>query len=517
MNIFKSRSETGSQRRAGVIISYIQTALSVIIALSYMPVMLGILGKKEYGLYQTVSSVIATLSILDLGFTGSYTHFYFRQKKEGGADAVSRLNGLFMTVYAVIGATAFICGTYLLRHLDVIFGSGLTEAEYKKAAIMMLLLSFNLLTTFVSGVFSAYIRTQERFVFSESLALIRTVASPFVQLPLITLGFGSVGMTLARFAVNLICDLAIVIYAVVKLRFRAVFSGSERGLFGKVFAFSSLIALNMIVDQINTNIDNVILARICGTAEVAVNAVGVMICSYYTLFSTSISKVYTPKIHRLVTESTRDSLEQRKSLTDFFTSIGRIQFMILALVASGFVIFGRCFISLWAGDGYSDAYAVCVLRMLPATIPLIQNVGIEIQRAEKRHYYRAFVYTGMALANIIMTLLLAHRFGSVGAAFATGIATLFANGVIMNFIYHKKINIDVLAFWKNILSLLRGMAVPFLIGAITVYFINIRSWAALILGIAVYTLIYCIFVWKFSANDDERNGIIALLKRRKAE
>ncbi len=510
MNIFKIRSE----KSLGVIISYIQTALSIVIALAYVPVMLGILGKREYGLYQTVCSVIATLSVLDLGFTGSYTHFYFSQKKSGGDAAVARLNGLFITVYAVIGATAFICGTYLLRHLDVIFGSGLTYAEYKKAGIMMLLLSFNLLTTFASGVFSAYIRTKEHFVFSEALALIRTVASPFVQLPLITLGFGSVGMTVARFAVNFVCDIVIVFYAIYKLRFRAVFSGSERGLFGKVFAFSSLIALNVIVDQINSNIDNVILARICGTTEVAVNALGVMISSYYTLFSTSISKVHTPEVHRLVRETEDSPAVQRRRLTDFFTSIGRIQFMILALVASGFVIFGRSFIALWAGNGFSDAYAVCVLRILPATVPLIQNVGIEIQRARHRHRYRAFVYSGMALANIAMTLMLAHRYGSVGAAFATGVATLFANGIIMNIIYHKKINIDVLSFWRSIASMLRGMAIPFMLGALVFFFVDFTSWITLTLGIVLYTAVYSVFVWKFSANEDEKHGILALIKRR---
>lgn len=504
-----------SERRAGVIISYVQTALSILIALSYVPVMLGIIGKQEYGLYQTVCSVIATLSILDLGFTGSYTHFYFRQKSEGGDDAVSRLNGLFITVYSVIGATAFICGTYLLRHLEVIFGDGLTELEYEKAATMMLLLSFNLLSTFLSGVFSAYIRTQERFVFSESMLLIRTVASPFVQLPLITLGLGSVGMTAARVAVNLLCDFTIVIYALTKLRFRAVFSGSERGLFGKVFAFSSLIALNMIVDQINTNIDNVILARICGTAEVAVNAVGVMICSYYSLFSTSVSKVYTPEIHRLVSADARDKTAERARLTDFFTSIGRIQFMILALISSGFIIFGRDFIALWAGNGFKDAYAVCLFRMLPATIPLIQNVGIEIQRAQRRHYYRAFVYSGMAIVNVLMTLLLAHRFGSVGAAFATGTATLVANGLIMNYIYHKKINIDVLRFWRSILSLLKGMIVPFALGALAFAFVDFTSWITLGLGIAAYSAVYIFFVWKFSANKDEKARIATMFGKKK--
>ena len=65
-----------NQLKAGSVLSYIQMALSVIIQLVYTPIMIRLLGKNEYGLYQTVASTISMLSILSLGFNSGYIRYY---------------------------------------------------------------------------------------------------------------------------------------------------------------------------------------------------------------------------------------------------------------------------------------------------------------------------------------------------------------------------------------------------------------------------------------------------------
>ena len=61
-----------NQLKAGVILSYISTAVSIVIQLVYMPVMLRLLGQSEYGLYSLVSGVVSYLGLFSLGFL-----FYF--------------------------------------------------------------------------------------------------------------------------------------------------------------------------------------------------------------------------------------------------------------------------------------------------------------------------------------------------------------------------------------------------------------------------------------------------------
>ena len=62
-----------------------------------------------------------------------------------------------------------------------------------------------------------------------------------------------------------------------------------------------------------------------------------------------------------------------------FTRVGRVQFILLSLICSG-LIFGQPFINMWAGNNYSEAYSIALLLIIPVTIPLIQNLGIEIQK-----------------------------------------------------------------------------------------------------------------------------------------
>ena len=114
----------------------------------------------------------------------------------------------------------------------------------------------------------------------------------------------------------------------------------EKGLFSDLFAYTVFIAIELIVDQINWNIDKVLLARYKGTVMVAIYSVGYSLYTYYQTFSSSISGVFTPRIHKIVNSGS--SIEnQRTELTELFTKVGRIQFLMLALIASGVVFFGK--------------------------------------------------------------------------------------------------------------------------------------------------------------------------------
>ena len=69
-----------NQLKAGSILAYAQMALSILLQLAYTPVMIRLLGQSEYGLYNTVASTVAILSILNLGFNSSYIRYYARYK-----------------------------------------------------------------------------------------------------------------------------------------------------------------------------------------------------------------------------------------------------------------------------------------------------------------------------------------------------------------------------------------------------------------------------------------------------
>lgn len=502
-----------NQLKFGSVLTYIQMALKLVVGIAYTPIMLRLLGQSEFGLYNTVSSTISMLSILSLGFNSGYIRYYSGYKAKDDSESINKLNGLFLIVFLIIGVIALICGTYLTQNLRLVFNKGLTDAEYVIARKLMLLLTVNLAISFPMSVFQNIISANEKYIFLKLMAIIKTVLSPLVTLPLLLIGLRSVAMVSVTVAVSVLIDVFYLIYSKKVLNVKFKFGGFEKGLFKNLFSFTFFIALSIIVDQANNNVGKFLLGRFNGTSAVAKYSIGSDLYIYFTLFSTAISGVFTPRIHRMVNQTNQDKAVQRSQLTKTFTSVGRIQFLVLALIATGLYFFGEVFIYHWAGDGYKESYYVAVCLVFSVFVPLIQNLGVEIQRAMDKHKFRSIAYVIMAVVNIILTIYLCQKLGAVGAAIGTALSFIIMNGLVMNIYYHKRCNIDIISFWKEILHLSAGLICPIVFGLIITSIFKFKSVLGMLFGIIIYTIVYIVSMWFFGMNEYEKNLIRTPLKK----
>ena len=81
-------------------------------------------------------------------------------------------------------------------------------------------------------------------------------------------------MVSVTLGVSVLTDTAYLIYSKTALKVRFRFGHFEKGLFKSLFAYTSFIAINLIVDQVNGNLGKFILGRFQGTTVVAIYAVG---------------------------------------------------------------------------------------------------------------------------------------------------------------------------------------------------------------------------------------------------
>ncbi len=497
-----------NQRKTGVILSYLGEIVKILVNLAYTPIMLRLLGQSEYGLYQLVYSVISYLSLLSFGFGSSYLRFYSRYRAEKDEDGVAKLNGMFMTIFCVISLICIFCGAIMIKNIRTIFGTGLTDAEYSTAKVLMGLLIINLAITFPNSVFNCSITAHEKFLFQKLLILLQNLFSPFLTLPLLILGYGSIGMVSVTTFLTFALFLTNAFYCFKKLRIHFCFHGFKIGLLKEMWFFTFFIFLNQIIDQINWSVDKFLLGRLAGTTAVAVYGVGGQINTMYQSFSTSISNVFVPKVNRIVAE-TNDNNE----LTKLFTKVGRIQFMVIVLILSGFLFFGRPFVSIWAGDGYDASYNVALLLIIPVTIPLIQNLGIEIQRAKNMHKARSVIYMMIAIANVFISISLIKIMGPAGAALGTAISLIVGNIFYMNWYYQKRIGLDMIYFWKQILSFIPALIAPCILGVLLMKYANITGLVKLGLYAVVYATVYALSMYFLGMNNDEKALIIGPIKK----
>ena len=494
------------QRKWGIVLSYASQAVHMLSGLIYTPIMLRLLGQSEYGLYQLVYSVVSYLSLLSLGFSSSYMRFYSRAKVSGDKD-VEQLNGMFLSIFLIIAVISLLCGSVMVHNVESIFADGLTESEYDTAKILMSLMVFNLAISFPSSVFSSITTAHEKFIFQKIIELCQSLLNPFLTLPLLIMGWGSVGMVIVATFLTVLRLFVTIYYCIGKLHVHFAFGRFNISLLREMWVFTFFIFINQIIDQINWSVDKFLLGRLMGTTSVAIYGLGATLNTMYMQFSNSISNVFVPKVNRIVATSGDNTV-----LTDLFIKVGRVQFIILALILSGFIFFGQSFMIFWGGPDYSESYQVALWLIIPVTVPLIQNLGIEIQRAKNKHKVRSVVYLLISIVNIGLSIPLIGVFGATGAAIGTAIALLVGNIVFMNWYYYKHIGLNICLFWKNIACFIPSLIFPCFVGILIMLFVPIASFFNLCVWIAIYSVIYCFFVYHWGMNAEERKIVLGPIR-----
>ncbi len=492
-----------NQLKAGVVLSYLYVFMQTVILMFYTPVMLRILGKSEYGLYSLVYSVVSYLSVLNFGFGSAFVKYYSRYKATGNKEKIDSLNGMFLIIFCIIGVISLICGSFLDLNVENIFKNRLTFEEIEKAKILVKIMVFNISIMFPSAAFDAIITANEKYIFQKVVKLVSAVINPFLVLPLLLMGYKSIALVLVTTVINIFTVCVNIWYCKVKLKAKFKFNEFDFSLMKEIGVYSFFIFLNSVIDQVNWNVDKFLLGMYKGTKTVAVYDVAAQINSFFINISTVISSVFIPRVNRIAVEK-----DAREKFTELFIKVGRIQFFIIVLFTSGFVIFGEFFITAWAGEGYEESYYVLIILILSISIPLIQNIGIEILRAINMQVFRSVVYFIIAIGNVVLSINLCQIYGATGAAMGTAFSLLLGNVFIMNVYYYKKVKINIIRFWKSIGSIMPSFVVPFLFGIWIYKFYVINNIVKFMIFVSLYTIVFIISVWKLGLNDFEKNLVI---------
>lgn len=495
-----------NERKRGAILSYLSIILSTVVQLVYTPLLIRMLGQSEYGLYSLVSSVIGYLTVLDLGFGNAIVVFTAKYRANKQYEKEKKLHGMFLVIFCIIGLIAGLLGLLLYFNVPLLFGKTMTDIELHKAKIMMLILSFNLAVTFPFSIYSSIITAYEKFTFQKVMSILNTLLKPVLMIPLLFLGYKSITMTVVITVVNIIVLLSNYFYCKKKLGVNIKFMGFDKKLFKTIFNYSFFIFLGVIVDKVNWSVDQFVLGAVSGTIAVSLYSVASQINTLFVNLSSAISGVLLPKMSKMIAKNVSN-----KEITNEFIKVGRIQYLIIFLMASGFTLFGKEFIMAWAGKDFETSYYIAVILILPLCVPLIQNLGISIMQAKNMHKFRSILLALIAIANIFVSIPLAKAYGGIGSAIGTSLSLIIGNIIILNIYYHKKVGINVIEFWKSIIKMTIPMLIPIVAIVILMHFVTLHGYVNLIVFGGIYTILYCLTCYFLVMDDYEKNIVNKVL------
>lgn len=489
-----------NQLKAGAFLSYVLLGVNTIIGLLYTPYLLRMLGKSEYGLYSLAASVIAYLTVLDLGFGNAIVRYTAKFRAEGKKEEQYEMFGMFFLLYLVISVISFIVAMVLVWNVNAIFDANMTVEEVERMRIILLLMAFNLAFTFPMSLWGSIITAYEDFVFQKLINIARTILNPLVMIILLYWGYKAVALVVVTTIFNILTLSINQIYCKRKLHVKLYFRKIKWGFLKEVSIYSFWIFLNAIMDRIYWSTGQFVLGIYKGTASVAVYAVAIQLKDMFFMFSTAISSVFLPRVTSMVTKGASEN-----EISNLFIKTGRIQYLIMAFILVSFILFGQPFISLWAGPSYLEAYKIALLFFIPTMVPLIQNLGITILMARNQMKFRCVSYVIIAIGSLFLSVPLAKEYGGIGCAIATASALVLGQIIIMNIYYQRVIHLDILRFWREIGKM---SIAPLLVGVLGYWILNqieIYSISKFLLSALIFALIYWIVIWQSGMNAYERN------------
>ena len=497
-----------NERKAGVLLSYLNLGIGSIIPFFYTPIMLRLLGQEAYGLYGLANSAVSYLGLLNFGMGSAIVRYTAKYRAEEKHDEVKGLIGLFLLIYGCMALLVCAVGAVLIGKADVFFAKGLTAQEIPQLRSLMRIMVVSTALSLPISVFTSVISAYERFVFQKTYGVFWTIATPVINLVILYAGHGAVGIAMAGMLTQVIGGVVYCAYCAKKIRLVPSFQRMPTHLLKEIWVFSAFVFLSTLVDMLYWATDKVLIGALIGSAAVAVYNIGGTFTSLLQNMAHAISNVFGTRVNILVTKNV--PLEQ---ISELLIRIGRLQYLVVSLVLSGYIVFGRVFIQFWAGSEYADAYYVALLTMIPLAVPLIQNIAFATILAQNKHKFRSLVYAGIAVFNVISTYLVLPVYGIIGAAVCTAAAFVLGQGVIMNIYYYRVIRLDIPAFWKNIgkMSIVPGAMMIVSILLIR-YVVPIVSLFQMLIGAGIYTIVFACLSWHISMNSYEKTLILGFMK-----
>lgn len=487
-----------SQLKKGAILSYITIFLTNIVGLLLTPFIIKSLGNAEYGLYTLIGAFVGYISILDFGLNTTIVRFVAMYRAVKNKKEEENFLFITMCIYGLISLIIVLVGVVLYFNLETIFSNTLTLDELSKAKQMFLILIFNLAITLPGGSFTAICSGYEHFVFPRTINIIRYIVRSALVLGLLLNGGDSISLVLLDTVMNILVILFNGLYVFKKLKVTFKFYEFKTPLVKEIFSYSIWVFILVLISQLQWKAGQVIIGVITNTNLVAIYAVGIMLGSYYGAFSSAITGVFLPRATKMIVENAKG-----KELTLMMIKIGRLVFLVLMILFSGFILFGKQFVLLWVGDTYIDSWFVALIIMIGYTTTLIQGFANEILKAKSLFKYKAIVYFIFLSFGTLSGAFMVKTYGIIGMVTGTTIGWIIAQ-IIMNIYFSKVIHLDIPLFFKKIYS--KTIPSLFIIMVIGYFIENISGvgWINLGIKLVLYSSVYITIMYFFGILESEK-------------
>ena len=501
------RQNSNQQIKTGAVISYITIVFNIAAGLIYTPWMIRLIGKSDYGLFVLVTSFL-TYFVMDFGLGQAIARFIAKYRVEGNETKVNELLGLTTRLYLWINFIILIVLIFVYFFIESIFGK-LSADELQSFKVVYCIAGFFSVISFsftpLNGILIAY----ERFVLLKLCDMIAKIGMIVLMVIALFLGYKLYALVAINAGVGLLIIVIKLIYLSKTTAIKIDFFYKSRTLFRELFSFSVWITVIGVAQRLLMNITPTILAILSGTASIAVFSIGLVLEAYTFTFASALNGLFLPKVSELSAKKSN-----MVEISNLMIRVGRIQLFLVGILLIGIITLGKQFITLWMGPDFKDSYYVALFLILPGFITLTQEIGSTLLYVVNELKYRAFLFIGASIVSVIISILLAPKYGAVGSVIGIFTALIICHVIGMNFVYWKVLKIDIPRFFRECyVKMLLPLGLSLFAGFLIQVYIPAHNLLTFIPKALLLSIIYVLLMWLMGLNRSEKELILNFVRK----
>jgi len=398
--------------------------ITIVIGLVSVPLTIGYLGAERYGVWMTISTLIAWLYIVDLGLGNGLTNALSEAYADERTDLAQRY--VATTFWAIVGvATALavaLAVTWSTTNWPAFFNvkSSVAQREVKIAVgLAFAFFVLNLPLTIVTRVLTAY---QEGAI-GNAWTAAGNLAS-LLGIVLVTQLRGGLGLLIVGVSGTQLCVAlasAVWLFGRHKPALQPRRSLFDRHVVRALLSTGLMFFVTQIASLLILQSGNIIIARLQGAGAVTPYSVTWRMFSYTTMVQTLTFGALWPAFNEAFAR--QDLGWIRRS----FNANLRLNMGISALLIIPLVIWGRTVIEVWAGTQAippsAMLYWMAAWSLIYVSMSAVSCLLLGAGRVQGQMIYG----TTTAIVNVVLSVWLVQIYGATGVIAATVLAYLLCN------------------------------------------------------------------------------------------
>ena len=407
-----------------VVSSYLRFGVSGLMGFLITPVMVHLLGDRDYGLWVTIFSLTGYFGLFDQGIRPSLVRYLSRDHARGDFAGMRRTLSSALALYGGVGVVVLALTVVAAAIFPQVFH--LDPTRVADGRTVVLLAGLSLALGFPLGVFGAALSGLQRYDLANAIGVGISILRALAFVVVLRAGGGLIALAWASLAANVLGHL--LSWLMVRRLLPGVSPGRDgvtRGQLAMLGSYSGFAFMGAVAERIAFQTDALVITAMLGAALVTPFSLAA------GLLESARSLVYAASFVLAPTASELDTRGERDTLHTLVIAGARYSVLLAWPVLIGLMVFGADLLATWVGPRFESSARLVDLLAAPTMLSLPQATAGAVLYGVSRH--RGVVMLGMigALLNLGLSILWARPLGLMGVALGTAVPVALVSGIAM--------------------------------------------------------------------------------------